>query len=292
MWRGWFVESTPVQSSAKRVPGGKELKSLVALGAVSLAAAAPASAASAPPGAPITGTWVADLGSQQGLPTDVYLVRDGTYACESCTPPRRYPADGRLRPVAGSPGVSEAATIVDSRTLSTRIVQPDLDRLTRMKVARDGRTASYVSIDRRRGIQGLLRTEYLARRAGPAPDGAHAASGTWQGVRYVSVPIQLRTTILTDNGDRLSYRSGTGYSYSAPYGGGFVPIRGPYDGSITVSVRRDGPNRLIEIRREGGSDFQRRTYTVSADGLLLEIATTNLATAITFRVTARRRGKR
>jgi hypothetical protein len=235
---------------------------------------------------------VADLSSQQGLPTDIYLVRDGSYACESCTPPRRYPADGRLRPVPGSPGVSEAATIVDSRTLSTRVVQPDLDRLTRMKVARDGRTATDVSIDRRQGIEGPLRTEYLARRTAPAPAGAHAASGTWKGVRYVSVPVQLRTTILTDGSDRLSYRTGTGYSYSAPYGGGFVPIRGPNDGSVSVSVQRDGPNRVIETRRQGGSDVQRRTYTVSGDGRQLEIATTNLATGTTFRVTARRRGKR
>jgi hypothetical protein len=255
-----------------------------------LAAAALIAAGQAGAGSPITGNWVADLDSQQGLPTDVYLVRDGTYSCESCTPPRRYPADGRLRPVAGNPAVSEAATIVDSRTLATRTVQPDLDRVTRMKVARDGQSATYVSIDRRPGIKDPLRTEYLARRTAPAPAGAHAASGTWQGVRYVSVPVQLRTTILTDDGERLSYRTGTGYSYSAAYGRGFVPIRGPYDGSLSVSVRRDGPNRVVEIRRQGGSDVQRRTYTVSSEGRL-EIATTNLATGNTFRVTARRRAK-
>lgn len=265
------------------------MESLAVLGALAAAALASGPAG---PGSAITGIWVADLGSQQGLPTDVYVVRDGAYSCESCIPPRRYPADGRLRPVAGSPGVSEAVTVVDSRTLSTRIVQPDLDRITRMKVARDGQTATYVSIDRRRGIKGPLRTEYLARRAGPAPAGAHAASGTWQGVRYVSVPLQLRTTILTDGSDGLSYRTGTGYSYSAPWGGGFVPIRGPYDGSLSVSVRRDGPDRVVETRRQSGSDVQRRTYTVSSDGRRLEIATTNLAAGTTFRVTARRRGGR
>lgn len=262
------------------------------LRAALLAGAAFMAGVTAGPDSPITGTWVADLDSQQGLPTDVYVVRDGTYSCESCVPPRRYPADGRLRPVAGDPAVSEAVTIVDSRTLSTRIVRPGLDRVTRMKVARDGQSATYVSIDRQRGIKDRLRTEYLARRAGPAPDGAHSASGTWRGLRYVSVPIRLRTTILTDGSERLSYRTGTGYSYSAPYGGGFVPIRGPYDGSLSVSVRRDGSNRVVETRRRDGSDVQRRTYTVSGDGRRLEIATTNLATGTTFRITARRRGKR
>jgi hypothetical protein len=248
------------------------------------------STASSPQRSPLTGTWVADLASQQGLPTDVYLVRDGIYSCDSCVPPRRYPADGRLRPVATNSAVSEAVTIVDARTLSTRIVQPDLVRTTRMRVARHGQTASYVSLDRRAGIQGILRTEYLAKRTGAGPPGSHAISGTWQGIRYVSVPAQLRTTILTDAGDRLSYRTGTGYSYTATFGGEFAPISGPYDGSTSVSVRRLDPYRLEETRRQGGDTIQVRTYTVSRDGRSMEIATTNLATNTTFRVTARRRG--
>jgi hypothetical protein len=249
--------------------------------------AAPAAAES-----PFTGTWIADLGSQQGLPTDIYVVRDGTYSCESCVPPRRYPADGRLRAVPGTANVSEAVTIVDSRTISTRIVQPDLVRTTRMRVALDGRTARYVSTDRRRGIQGPLRTEYLAARAAPGPAGAHAVSGTWRGVRYVSVPVQLRTTVLTDSGDRLGYRTGTGFSYTARYGAGFVPIQGPYDGSLSVVVRKTGPNQVVETRRRGGKDVQLRTYTVAPGGRRMEIATTDLATDTTFRITARKQRTR
>lgn len=256
--------------------------------AILVAAATLASPAPAGRNSPFTGIWVADLGSQQGLPTDAYVVRDGIYSCESCRPARRYPADGRSRAIADDPGVSEAVTVVDSRTVSTRIVRPDLDRTTRMRVARDGRTATYVSIDRRRGIRGPLRTEYLARRTAPGPAGSHAVSGTWQGVRYVSVPVQLRTTILSDRGDRLSHRTGAGYSYTARYGGPFVPISGPYDGSLSVSVRRAGPNRLVEARRRGGEDVQLRTYTVARGGQRMEVATTDLATNTTFRITARR----
>jgi hypothetical protein len=262
------------------------------MNALVAAAALLLSAAPAAPNSPLTGTWVADLGSQQGLPTDVYVVRDGTYSCESCLPPRRYPADGRLRVVAENPRVSEAVRILDSRTISTRIAQPDLDRTTRMRVARDGRTATYVSIDRRPGIRGLLRTEYLASRTAPGPAGSHPVSGTWQGVRYVSVPVQLRTTILGDGGDGLSYRTGSGYSYLARYGGPFVPIEGPYDGSVSVSVRKAGPRRVVETRRQSGKDVQLRTYTVAPDGRRMEIATTNLVTGTTFRITARRQGRR
>ena len=37
-------------------------------------------AAGSPTAHPLTGTWVADLSSQQGLPTDVYVVRGGSYS--------------------------------------------------------------------------------------------------------------------------------------------------------------------------------------------------------------------
>jgi hypothetical protein len=241
-------------------------------------------------GSPFTGTWIADLASQQGLPTDVYSLRGGIYSCQSCVPRRDYPADGRLHAVTEN--VSEAVSIIDARTISTFIVQPDFSRTTTMRVARDGRTATYVSVDCRRGIPGPLRTVYLARRTADGPPGSHRVSGTWQGVRYVSVPIQLRTTTLVERAAGLSYRTGSGYSYTASYGGPFVPIAGPYDGSISVAVRRDPPNRLIETRRRGGTDIEVRTYTLAPDGRSLEIATTNLATSATFRITARRQTRR
>jgi len=289
MWRGWIVESTPVQSRAKSRGRTAKLERPAILETGSIIAAALASSAPAGAVSPVSGTWVAELGSQQGLPSDRYVVKDGIYSCESCQPRRRYPADGRPHAVAGAPGTSESVAIVDGAAISTRIVQPDLDRTTRMRVARDGRTATYVSIDRRRGISGPLRTEYLARRVAPGPTGSHAVSGTWQGVRYVSVPVRLRTTILTERGDALSYWSGSGYSYTARYGGPFVPIEGPYDGGISVSVRKDGPYRVVETRRRGSRDVQVRTYAVAPDGRRMEMATTDLATGTTFRVTARRR---
>jgi hypothetical protein len=239
---------------------------------------------------PFTGTWVADLDTQQGLPTDVYLVRRGTYACESCTPPRHYPADGRMHAIGGATGTSESVRIVDARTILTHIIQSDLDRTTRMRVSRDGRTATYVSLDHRPGISGTLRTVYTARRTAPGPAGAHAVSGTWQGLRYVEVPLQLRTTILSVDAAGFSYRTGAGYAFTASFDGTPAPLTGPYDGSITVSLRRVDDHHLVETRRRGGVEIQTRTYTLSPDGRPLEIATTDLATHATFRITSRRRG--
>ena len=149
--------------------------SLLALAIV--AAASSASVADARRPGALNGDWVADLQTQTGLSRDVYVLRDGIYGCESCSPPRSYPADGALRAVTGAPGVSEAVTIAGPRTIVTRIVQPALIRVTTMTVAPDDETATYVSIDRRPGISVPLRTEYLARRVAPGPPGSHRVSG-------------------------------------------------------------------------------------------------------------------
>ena len=54
-------------------------------------------------------------------------------------------------------------------------------------------------------------------------------------------------------------------------------------------IRREDGDRP---RWQAGKDIQLCTYTVSPDGMPMEIATTNTATNVTFRVMARRQGGR
>jgi hypothetical protein len=233
---------------------------------------------------------VSDLDTQSGLPTDIYLVANGSYRCDSCTPPRAYPADGRPRPVPGDPQVtSESVTIAGPRTIVTRIDGSTLARVTTMAVSADGLTATYTSNDRRPGVKGPLRTVYVARRTAPAPAGAHPVSGTWQGIRYVAVPEQVRTTELHVDGNRLTYRHPLGYGFTATFGGGFVPVRGPYRTPMLAAVRRIHARTIEETRRSGGRIVLVRTYTLSEDGRTLEIAGTDPATGQTFRITAHRK---
>jgi hypothetical protein len=66
---------------------------------------------------PFDGRWVADLDTQSGLSSDIYLVRDGRYTCRSCEPPRDYAADGRAHPVPRDPDVTwESVKITGPRT--------------------------------------------------------------------------------------------------------------------------------------------------------------------------------
>jgi hypothetical protein len=246
--------------------------------------------ASAGARSPFDGRWVADLASQTGLATDVYLVANGTYRCDSCHPPRAYPADGRPRPIPGDPDVtSESVTIAGPRTIVTRIESPTLHRVTTMTIAPDDATATYVSNDRRPGVTGPLRTVYLARRTAPAPPGAHPVSGSWQGVRYVSAPEQVRTTELRVEGNRLTYRHPLGYGFTARFGGSFVPVHGPYKIPVFAAVRRLGPRTIEETRRSGGKATLVRTYTLAPDGRTLTIASTDPDTGHTFRIAAHRK---
>lgn len=262
---------------------GRSISMLLALAGLAMPSASVAQAAS-----PFDGNWVADLDTQSGLPTDVYLVRNGRYFCASCEPSRAYPADGRMRPVRGdSVGTSEGVRIVGPRQIVTHIVASSLDRTTTMTVAPDGLTATYVSLDHRPGISATLRTEYLARRTAPAPPGAHAVSGSWQGIRYVTVPAELRTTTLRLIGDELSYSTPLGTSFKATLGGDFVPVRSSHTADVQVAVRRLGSRQIQERIKQDGKEVLVRVFTVSEDGRSMDTASTDLATGTTFRAISR-----
>src|SRR5437763_13813517 len=155
-----------------------------------LAAAMVFAGVSAHATSPFNGLWVADLNTEMGQAgLDNYLVANGIYKCDSCRPPRTYPADGKMRPIPGDVSViSEGATIAGPRTIITRIVDHEMTRETTMTVAPDDQIATYVSLDKWPGRTKRLRTEYVAKRVAPAPAGAHPVSGSWLGLRYVTVP--------------------------------------------------------------------------------------------------------
>jgi hypothetical protein len=241
----------------------------------------------------IDGVWIADLSTQALSPNpDIYLVADGQYRCDSCSPPRAYRADGHPHPVPGDAEViTESVRVAGPRSIITHIVSPAMDRVTTMTVAADDRTATYVSIDHRPGIVGPLRTEYLARRTAPAPAGAHPVSGSWQGVRYVSVPEPLRTIELHEAGGALTYSVPLGVRYTAAYGGAPVVVQGPYGGKVMAAVRRLDDRTVQETRTDDGKVAFIRTFTVSADGRSLEVTTTVPATGATFRATSHRKAE-
>jgi hypothetical protein len=248
--------------------------------------AAPADAAS-----PFDGFWVADLDTQIGQAGfDNYLVANGTYRCESCRPPRAYAADGRMRPVAGDVSViSEGVRIAGPRTIVTRVVDHEMTRQTTMTVALDGKTATYVALDKWPGRSRRLRTEYVAERVAPAPVGAHPASGSWRGLRYVAVPEEYRSVRLKEaNGrfTRIDFRHG---HYTAAIGGPAAPVAGDGKDIFKAVVRAPDARTRIETIALNGKPLVERTYTVSADGKSLVTIVRDPQDGSVFRTTSYRK---
>lgn len=247
-------------------------------------------ACSAHAASPFDGLWVADLDTQAGQAGfDKYLVANGIYKCDSCTPPRRYPADGKMRPVAGTHApTSESVRIAGPRTIVTRIVEPQMVRETTMTVAADGRTATYVSLDKWPGKPTLLRTEYVAKRVAPAPPGAHAVSGSWRGLRYVEVPVEYRSVDLREADGRFTRTSFRYGHYAARIGGPAVAVSGDGRNIFKASVRAPNPRTRIETLLLNGKDVQETTYVLSADGKSLKTSVRDPKDGSVFSTTSHR----
>ena len=257
---------------------------------ITLAAVLAGASVPAYPKSPFDGLWVADLKTQMGQAGfDKYLVANGTYRCESCTPPRRYPADGRLRRVAGSASpVRESVKITGSRSIVTTTVDKEMTRVTTMTVAPDDKTAAYVSLDQWPGRPKRLRTEYVAKRVAPALAGAHRVSGSWLGLRYVDVPVEYRSVELSEaNGTfrRSDYRYG---HYSARIGGPPAPVTGDGRNIFQARVRAPEARTRVETLLRDGKPVEETTYRLSADGKSLVTTVRDLKGGSTFTTTSHR----
>lgn len=240
---------------------------------------------------PFDGLWVADLKTQMGQAGfDRYHVQNGIYKCESCRPPRNYPADGKMRPVAGDLSVlSEGTTIAGSRTMITRIVDHEMVRTTKMTVSPSGDMATYVSLDKWPGRSDQLRTEYVARRVAPAPAGAHSVSGSWRGLRYVAVPEEYRSVRLREaNGrfTRVDYRRGR---YTAKIGTGAALVTGDHKDIYKASVTAPDARTRVEVVSLNGKAIVERTYRISADGRSLITTVRDHADNSIYRSTSHRK---
>jgi hypothetical protein len=255
------------------------------------AAALAFSGASAMAASPFDGLWVDDLKTQMGeAGFDKYLIANGTYRCDSCQPPRNYPADGKMRAIPGDPSViSESVTIAGPRTIVTRVLDHEMMRETRMTVAPDGRTATYVAFDKWPTRTKRLRTEYVAKRVAPAPSGSHTASGSWLGLRYVAVPEEYRSVDLKEaNGlfTRSNFRHG---HYTAKVGGPAVPVSGDGKDIYEAMVRAPNERTRIETILLNGKPLVERTYKLSADGKSMVTTVRDPNDGSTFSATSHRK---
>jgi hypothetical protein len=112
-----------------------------------------------------------------------------------------------------------------------------------------------------------------AKRAGPAPAGAHAVSGQWTPDRIQDYSKDALNVTYRIDGNKVTMNS-QGQSYTAEIGGAAVPIQGDIGGT-TVSVAREGANGLRETMVRSGKQVGINTIVPSADGKSLTFTSTD-----------------
>lgn len=212
----------------------------------------------------LNGTWKTDKDSVKfEQKPDEFSLKDGTYNCTTCIPPLTVAADGQFHDVTGRPYAdSMSVKAADDKTIEIHSKKggKEVSSLT-MSVSADGNTLTRKFHDAT--VNPPVDGSSTSTRAGPAPAGAHAASGQWTPNQVNEYSDAALSATYTVAGNKVSW-SGQGQSYTAEIGGPAVPVTGDIGGS-TVQVSQDG-NSLKETFSRDGKVVNETVSTVSADG--------------------------
>jgi hypothetical protein len=203
------------------------------------------------------GTWKTRLDAAQfSKKPDTFAIEKGKYSCASCVPVVEVKADGADQPVTGHDYYDTVAVKVLNRN-SFKIVRKKGGKVmyeSTETVAADGNTLD-VKFSDQSGAQEAT-GEIAFKRTAPMPAGAHAASGSWQYEKLIS---------MSDNGAIVKFASipngikmsmATGQSYEAKFDGKEVPMQGD-PGQTVVSVQMIGPRDIEETDKRNGKHRSR-----------------------------------
>ena len=258
-----------------------------ALFAVACAIATPAGAQTA---SSFTGTWKADVTTAK-LPAkpDVFALKDGRYTCSSCVPAIDVKADGTPQAAPGhdywdhiAVKAVDANAIAYSFSRAGAIVNSSVDT-----VSADGNTLTtqWKSTDNVKKLeQSGTSTE---TRIGPAPAGAHAASGMWKQAEIKAVTDSNLTLQLTETPETFSLTQPSGETYTARFGGPAVPFVGD-PAKTMVTVRRTDAATMEETDTRAGKVVMVYRMTIAPDGKSMVVAVDALKTGTTTQFTAYR----
>ncbi len=223
----------------------------------------------------LNGTWKADLASIkfEGKPNEV-LLQGSTYDCKTCIPPLTVPADGQFHPVADRPYFdSISVKTIDDRTVEIRRRKGEREvSSTIMQVSEDGNAMNSKFTNANNPSVPPIKGTETARRAGPAPAGAHAISGQWTPKRVQDYSEDALNITFRVVGNQVTMTA-QGESYNAEIGGPAVPVEGD-SGGTTIAVSREG-NGLRETATRGGKEVNQTIIMPSADGRTVTFTSTD-----------------
>jgi hypothetical protein len=202
-------------------------------------------------------------------PLEELSLADGTYACLTCTPPYRVPADGLPHSVEAAGFDTLTVTVIDDRTVrrvASRRGVIVVDATTVLSPFGQSKRAT----QRQFTAAGIAFEFAIAsRRVGPPAAGAHALSGRWQPVE-ADLPNHEEDTVFRVADEVLSMRDGLGRSFDAPLDGTPVPYQGD-DRFTTVSCRRIDDVTIEEVGQRNGVTVLTTRWRVDPDGRTIHV---------------------
>jgi hypothetical protein len=224
----------------------------------------------------LNGTWKVDPASLKfEQKPDEFSLKDGTYTCPTCIPPLTIAADGQFHDVAGRPYAdSISVRTVDDRTVEMKSRKDGRDVFSvTMQVSPDGNSLTRKFHDSTTPNAPPIEGSSTSKRAGPAPAGAHAASGQWIPERVNEFSSEALNIAYQIEGNKIS-SSFQGQTYTAEIGGPAVPVQGDIAGT-TVTVAREGANGLRETYAREGKVVSEVVTMPSADGQSITFTSTD-----------------
>jgi hypothetical protein len=219
------------------------------------------------------GTWKADLSSlTMPQKPDVFAVKSGVYTCESCVPRVEVPADMARHAVSGHPYYDQIAVrVVDDRTIRVaRRLKGKLMFIDESRVSPDGKSLALAFRDTSSPAGKVVTGHGTEHRVGPAPAGAHAASGSWKADKMQDITDAGLIVSFKSAGDTLHMSAATGQSYDARIGGPAVPVQG--DPAATMAaVKRLSATSLQETDTRAGKVVAVMTMTLAPGGRAMTV---------------------
>jgi hypothetical protein len=212
------------------------------------------------------GTWRVDFQSAMPTKVNVWLLKDGTFRCTSCSPPIEVRADGSDQPVSGQQYDTISVQVVDPQTVR-EIEKKNRQTVSdeKLSVSGDGKTVT--------DEFGNWRLTLARTAAGPA--GAHKLSGSWKPVKMESISDRELLLTYKLEGDTFSMSRPTGQSYTAKLGGPDAVYSGDPDIN-GVTLRQTSPNVIEETDKKDGKVVSVTTLTLAKDGKSLTVSVKDL----------------
>jgi len=217
------------------------------------------------------GTWRLNTQTAEFKGPDKYLLQDGIWHCDSCSPKQNIKADGKPQTVAGSPYYDMATVnVVNDRTIEITTEKNGQHRGKHtMTASEDGKSlTSEFSFTTDSGHTGSVTT--VSDRVGEPPASENKVSGTWQQrkLENASTNIVEFTYNVTDEGMAMSDPMGD--SYLAKFDGQDYPYKGD-PGTTSVSLKKIGANSIEETDKRNGKVITVGRMTVSPDGKTMTV---------------------